>query len=185
MRRYSKEELKNKKRSAAIMSVVLVLIAVFWCFFPYLFPAPKYDELNEKTVTIHKYVIWSGKGPDGHYIYATDGEIYALTGDYANNLTKAYLVPGEEVTIKWYKWLLSYCAEEVVVDGRPVVWYDNDTVVLWPGILMCGMTCFLNLLCSGISWYEIRRIEELQAKRDKRIEKKYGKKKNEKEPKVP
>ena len=87
------------------------------------------------------------------------------------------LTEGKTVTIKWHKnkpfWTLH--AEEMYVDGKRVVTYDNDKPVDWKSPLIFG-SCFIAL---GIGGFFLLRLfvktnRKKQKKRDEKIQRKYG-----------
>ena len=87
-----------------------------------------YASLQTKEVTVEtlKYH-YQQHGSDYHDILTTDGERYVVKGDFNRNQLEELLTEGTIITIKWYKNDLGrLCAEEIYVDGKEVVVFNDD-----------------------------------------------------------
>jgi len=111
-----------------------------------------------------------------------DGESYNLTGSFDRSEMKESLTHGVEAQIRyWENWLGNLFghkyAEEVVVNGKRIVSYNNDEDQHLTALYLLSGACIL-FGAAGLFLFrwEVRRNRELQRKRDQRIEKKYGKK---------
>lgn len=184
MRRISEGEF-SKKRNYIYMSSALMLVFAFVLFFlPEIFPTAQYDELIQKQITVadfrrvHRY-----KSGNDYIIETTENETYTLTGDFDYGEVRSILLPETKATIKYSKNRFFFggsdYAEEVVVDGRTVVTFDNDSGI-GPGrtpLVILGV--ILVVFAVANLYARLKHIDYLrtqQEKRDRRIEKKYGKK---------
>ena len=185
MRRISESEFSKKKKYAYLCSALIVVLAFVLIFAPELFPSPEYNELMEKEITVSEFrKVHRYKGGNEYKIYTADDEIYTLTGEFDYDEVKTILTEGTKARIKYsqnrFLFFSSDYAEEVSVNDNVIVSFDNDNgagagriplVIL--GVILIGIAA-VNLY---LRLANIRHLREQQAKRDRRIEKKYGKRK--------
>ena len=185
MRRISESEFSKKKKYAYLCSALIVLLAFVLIFALELFPSPEYNELEEKEITISEFrKVHRYKGGSEYKIYTTDDEIYTLAGNFDYDNAKSILLEGTKARIKYsqnvFFFISSNYAEEVAVNGNVIVSFDNDKgvgtgriplVIL--GVILIGIAA-VNLY---LRLENVRHLREQQEKRDRRIEKKYGKRK--------
>ena len=108
-----------------------------------------------------------------------DGEKYNITGEYSRSELSEILIKGTTAVIKYdTNDILPFkkYAEEMTVDGNKIVTYNNDAPTNWtPHIIFCVLSCFIGAAFLFAYRWQIMRNRKLQAKRDARIIKKYGK----------
>ncbi len=179
MKRISPKILRKRRVVAWLVLSVSVVIALVLVSSPELFPSPSYDALYEKTVTISSYeAIPQYRGGYSYRLYTEEDGAFTLTGKWDHNTVAGVLQHGVTATVKGYPHHLNPfldCAEEIAVNGEVIVSYNNDDPIdraplIWLGLLFvligAGYT-----VCS-LLW--TKRLQTLEEKRDKRIEKKYG-----------
>lgn len=177
MRRKNDKDIIKENIVFLILGCAGILTGFFVLFLPFLTSTP-YEEYREKEIVVsgieRDHYIW---GNSFTSIVADDGIEYNISGKY-NFFELESLSVGTEASIKYGKNkvfpFIAYI-EEMTVDGKQMVTYDNDEPVNWTLtiifsliliILGIGFLCFL---C-----FFLVRNRELQAKRDARIAKKYG-----------
>ncbi len=180
MTRTSPKALRRRRWVAWIVLSVAVLIAFLVLFSPELFPKPTYDELSEKNVTVSSYEwIPQYRGGYSYRLYTDDGT-FAVTGDFDHTEAATVFQKDIVVTVKWYSNSINPfldCAEEITVNGSVIVRYDNDDPIdRIPLVLMSVLIvlCGAGYTVCSLLW--TKHLQNLENKRDKRIEKKYGKK---------
>lgn len=177
MRRISKKELIKKRIVAFIFFAVLLLISLFIIFLPNIMVTPAYDELFEteavvsKVDRVHQY-----RGGYTYYLF-TNNKNYILTGDFDYKILKDILTEGTEITIKFEKHPLIIFpdfAHEVVVNNQITVAYNGSQLPRGIFVLL-GIIIFLiaTAYLAGSLWWT-KHLQNLQEKRDKRIQRKYG-----------
>ena len=179
MRRKSDKQIKKEFISVLIFGIVAIFAGLFVLTYP-LIPATPLEEHIEKEVVISSFDLHSGirGGASYHYIITEDGEIYNITGEYNAPELYELLTEGTVATIMydtnkilpWEKY-----AEEMIVDGNKIVTYNNDDPTNWTAHIIFG--AFTLLAGAGLLFlyrWEILHNREVQAKRDSRIIKKYG-----------
>ncbi|MBR3691988.1 MAG: hypothetical protein IKL89_04745 [Clostridia bacterium] len=179
MKRISNERIKIVKIVTILFFLLLLLLSVIICFLPDIFPEPKYYELNEKDIVVSKLIISYGRGGSKYRIYTSDGESYYLTGEFEPETVRNTLVNHTNAAIKWSKnrFFLSFdYAEEVRVGERIIVSYNNDDPIpRSPYFLLAGCLIFVDIAYLLLRFWWIKHQKIMNIKRDRRIEKKYGK----------
>ena len=179
MRRKSDKEIKREFSIFLILGVSLILFGVFILLYP-IIPTTPYEEYIQKEVVISKFDDFRGaKGTFYDYIITKDGEEYRVTGEHNKSELYEILTEGTTAVIKYdTNALLPFIryAEEITVDGDKIVTYNNDAHVNWiPHIIFGLFSCLIgSALLFTFRWHIIRN-RKLQAQRDSRIIKKYGK----------
>ena len=180
MRRKSDKQIKKEFISVLIFGIVAIFAGLFVLTYP-LIPATPLEEHKEKEIVILQFDFHSGGryGASYHYIITEDGEIYNITGEYSATQLYDVLSKGTVAVIKYdTNKLLTFInyAEEMTVDGNKIVTYNNDDPTNWTMHIILGLLAILMGLASlFLCRWEIKHIREMQAKRDARIIKKYGK----------
>ena len=182
MRRKTTKELIKRNLVSIALSGFLILAGVFLLFLSKL-PVATYEDCRQKTVTVDFIRYHYGYRSSGHWELRTKGgESYNLTGSFDRSEMKESLTHGVEAQIRyWENWrgnLFGHkYAEEVVVNGKRIVSYNNDEDQHLTALYLLSGACIL-FGAAGLFLFrwEVRRNRELQRKRDQRIEKKYGKK---------
>ena len=180
MRRKSDKQIKKEFIGVLIFGIVAILAGLFVLTYP-LIPATPLEEHKEKEIIISQFDYHSGGryGASYHYIITEDGERYNITGEY--NATQLYdvLSKGTVAVIKYdTNKILTFkkYAEEMTVDGNKIVSYNNDDPPNWTMHIIFGsLALLIGLAFLFFYRWEIKRNREMQAKRDARIIKKYGK----------
>lgn len=156
------------------------MISVAICFLPDLFPEPKYDELTEKSIVVSHLTVSYGRGGNIYRIYTLNGEAYNLTGDFDRDNIRNVLVENTKATVKWSRnrfLFFSDYAEEIVVDGKTVVSYNNDDPIpRSPYFILAGCLTLIGVAFLSYCFWWIKHLKTKQENRDRRIEKKYGQK---------
>ena len=180
MRRKSDKQINKEFISVLIFGIVAISAGLFVLTYP-LIPATPLEEHKEKEIVISQFD-YNGGGRYGasyHYIITEDGERYNITGEYNATALYEILIKGTVARIKydtnkilpWMKY-----AEEMTVDGNKIVTYNNDDPTNWTMHIIFGLFALLIGLASlFLCRWEIKHNREMQAKRDARIIKKYGK----------
>ena len=160
--------------------IVAIFASLFVLTYP-LIPATPLEEHKEKEIVISQFDYHGGGryGASYHYIITEDGERYNITGEYSATQLYDVLSKGTVAVIKYdTNKLLTFInyAEEMTVNGNKIVTYNNDDPPNWTLHIIFGLLTFL----VGIGFlffygWEIKHNREMQAKRDARIIKKYGK----------
>ena len=179
MKRISDEKIKKMKMGTILIFSLSLLLSVIICFLPDIFPEPKYDELSEKDIIVSKVTVIYGRGGNIYRIYTSDGESYNLTGNFEPETVRNTLVQNTNATIKWSRnrfYLFFNYAEEVRVGNNIVVSYNNDDPIpRSPYFLLSGIIVLIDIAFLLLRFWWIKHLQIMQDKRDKRIEKKYGK----------
>ena len=177
MRRNTDREIVKENIWLVFLPGALILLGILIGLWPYIFPEPDYDALEEREVTIQALRHFSGvKGVSYDYIVTTDGERFHLSGDYDREKISAQLTQGQKATIKWCVNRPSrrLLAEEVCVDGKPVVTYRSQPDS-WKPMLVFGLW----FVATGIGGFLLLRLlvktnRRKQNQRDEKIRRKYG-----------
>ena len=179
MKHISPKILRKRRVIAWLVWSASVVMALLLVFSPELFPPPSYDELYEKTVTVsscertHQY-----RGGYSYRLYTEEDSTFTLTGTFDHDTVADMLQHGVTATVKGYPSINPFfdCAEEITVNGEAIVSYNNDDppdriALVWLGL-------FFVLIGTGYTacslWWA-KHLQSLEEKRNKRIEKKYGK----------
>ena len=164
MRRKTDRDILKENTWLICASCVLIVLGILIGLWPYIFPEPDYDALEEREVTVQALRHFSGvKGVSYDYIVTTDGERFHLSGDYDREKISAQLTQGQKATIKWCVNRPSsrLLAEEVCVDGKPMLVFG-----LWFVATGIGGFLLLRLL--------VKTNRRKQNQRDEKIRRKYG-----------
>ena len=180
MRRKSDKQIKKEFISVLIFGIVAIFAGLFILTYP-LIPATPLEEHKEKEIVISKFAYHAGGQyvASYYYIITEDGERYEITGEYSATQLYDVLSKGTVAVIKYdTNKLLTFInyAEEMTVDGNKIVTYNNDDPTNWTIHIIFGLLALLIGLASLFLFrWEIKHNREIQAKRDARIIKKYGK----------
>ena len=180
MRRKSDKQIKKEFISVLIFGIVAIFAGLFVLTYP-LIPATPLEEHKEKEIVISQFDYHGGGryGASYHYIITEDGERYNITGEYSATQLYDVLSKGTVAVIKYdTNKLLTFknYAEEMTVDGNKIVTYNNDDPTNWTMHIIFGLLALLIGLASlFFCRWEIKHNRKMQAKRDARIIKKYGK----------
>ena len=176
MKRISNAKFKRMTIVSIITFSLLVLLAAFISFLPDLFPEPKYNELNEKNIVISRLTVSHGRGGNVYQIYTLNGEAYNLTGDFDCDNIRNVFVENTKATIKWSRnrfLLFPDYAEEVIVDGKTFVSYNNDDPISrGPYFIFAGFLTLSGVAFLSCRFWWIKHLKTKQENRDRRIEKK-------------
>ena len=179
MRRKSDKQLIKEFSIFLIFGVSLILFGVFILLYP-IIPTTPYEEYIQKEVVILKLDHFIGvKGSSYDYIITKDSKEYKVTGEYNRSELNENLTEGTVAVIKYdANTIFPFIryAEEIIVDGNKIVTYNNDAPVNWIlHIIVSLFSCLIGTaLLFAFRWH-IMRNRKLQAQRDARIIKKYGK----------
>ncbi len=179
MRRKTDKDIRKEYAVFLILGCLCILLAILFILSP-LIPSRPYEDHMEKEVVIRKLDRTSSRYSGiTYHIVTEEGDSYSVTGNFNTTKLKNTLVKGTTATIRYAKnRMLPFLlyAEEVAVDGELIVAYDNDQPVNWTlPIIACTLACLLGSgLLMGYRWIIVRN-RRMQAKRDARIAKKYGK----------
>lgn len=205
MKRITQTELQKKRVIAWGVFAVFIVLAAIVMFADWLFPPRPYEELLLKDVVVEKLEYqhvkpWWCRGRRASRefcLYTQAGEMYVLSGyvDHRFETDENYvvhhyigpvqdkLIPGAVAQIKYFesshRWADGY-AEEVTVDWQQIVTYDDD-VPPTTGLRIFTFCLSLGLAAIGalVLKFSLFMIEDRAKKeqmRNRRIEKKYGKK---------
>ena len=180
MRRRSDREIKKEFNIFLILGIIAILFGIFIILLP-IMPTTPYEEYEEKEVIISEFDHFYGgpKGSSYDYIITEDGETYNVTGEYSRSELSEILIKGTTAIIKYdTNNILPFkkYAEEITVGGNKIVTYNDDAPTNWtPHIIFCLIFCLIGVTFLFAFRWQIIRNRKLQAKRDARIIKKYGK----------
>ena len=180
MRRKSDKQKKKEFISVIIFGIVAIFTGLFILAYPFI-PATPLEEHKEKEIVISQFDYHSGGlyGASYHYIITEDGERYNITGKYSATQLYDVLSEGTVAVIKYdTNKILTFIkyAEEMTVDGNKIVTYNNDEPPNWTMHIIFGsLVLLIGLAFLFFYRWEIKHNREMQAKRDARIIKKYGK----------
>ena len=179
MGRKTDREILRENRWLTVLSAAFILCGIWIALLPHLLPFTSYDSLQETEATVQSFKHFYGgaKGLYVAYLLTTDNEKYILSGDYDHQEAAKQLTAGKSVTLKWYqqKPFGGRLAEEVSVDGKPIVRYDNDLdrdkkasffAGAFPAAVGTGGLLLLNLI--------LKTNRKKQARRDEKLKRKYG-----------
>ena len=179
MGRKTDREILRENRWLTVLSAAFILCGIWIALLPHLLPFASYDSLQETEATVQSFKHFYGgaKGLNVAYLLTTDNEKYILSGDYDHQEAAKQLTAGKSVTLKWYqqKPFGERLAEEVSVDGKPIVRYDNDLdrdkkasffAGAFPAAVGTGGLLLLNLI--------LKTNRKKQARRDEKLKRKYG-----------
>lgn len=180
MRRKSEKEVKKDFIGFLIFGIAAIFVGFFILAYP-LIPATPLEEHREKEIVISKFDYHSGtKGSSSyHYIISEDGEEYNITGEYSASELYEILTKGTVVVIKYdTNNILPFVkyAEEITFNGNKIVTYNNDAPTNWISHIIFSLL-FVLIGVSFLFFYrwKITNNRKVQAKKDARIIKKYGK----------
>ena len=181
MKRKNTSDWRREWTAVVAVGIVLVLMGLFVIVYPCMEPPATYEALTEKEVTVSSVRhVSGGRGANFDRLTTTDNERYNLTGDYDPAAVYAALQSGQRVTVRYYesKLFSKKYAEEILVNGELLVRYNNDEPQ-YEGlrIALGGVTVLVGIGAFVLCAYFVRQDIFRQAKRDARIQKKYGKRK--------
>ena len=179
MRRKSDKQIKKEYFGHLVFGIVLIFVGFFIIVYPLIPPTPL-EEHQEKEIVISKFGYHSvPRGADYHYIVTEDGEKYNITGEYNAKELYKVLIKGTVAVIKYDTnkiFPFEKYAEEITVAGNKIVAYNNDAPTNWSIHIIFGLlSCLIGAAVLFLYRCEIIHNREIQAKRDARIIKKYGK----------
>lgn len=179
MGRKTDREVLRENRWLTVLSAVFILCGIWIALLPHLLPFASYDSLQEteSTVQSFKHFYGGAKGLNYAYLLTTDNEKYILSGDYDHEEAAEQLTAGKSVTLKWYqrKPFGERLAEEVMMDGKPIVRYDNDLDRDKKASFFAG--AFLAAVGTGgllLLNLTLKTNRKKQARRDEKLKQKYG-----------
>ena len=177
MRRKTDMDILREHKFLLVGSILLILFGIFLAT-ALTSNYGNYNSLETKEVTITEFKHNSVRGCSYDYICTTDGEKYNISGNYKREQLQELLTEGRTITIRWYKntpFRTPLLAEEIYVDGKRVVTYDNDLPSAWKNPLVVGV-CTITIGISGLFLIKIflKSNNDKQKKRNERIRKKYG-----------
>ena len=175
MRRKTTKELIKRNLVSIALSGFLILAGVFLLFLSKL-PVASYEDCREKTVTVDFIRYHYGYRSSGHWELRTeDGESYNLTGSFDRSEMKESLTHGVEAQIRyWENWrgnLFGHkYAEEVVVNGKRIVSYNNDEDQHLTALYLLSGACIL-FGAAGLFLFrwEVRRNRERRVRNLQRL----------------
>ena len=180
MGRKTDREVLRENRWLTVLSAVFILCGIWIALLPHLLPFASYDSLQETEATVQSFKHFYGgaKGLNYAYLLTTDNEKYILSGDYDHEGAAEQLTAGKSVTLKWYqrKPFGERLAEEVMMDGKPIVRYDNDLDRDKKASFFAG--AFLAAVGTGgllLLNLTLKTNRKKQARRDEKLKRKYGK----------
>lgn len=178
MRRKTDKEVKKEHRIILILGCCFIAFAIFCILLP-LVPRTPYSEHLEKEIVISDFDYHSGgvRGVSYHYIVTTDGEIYNVTGEYSAPELREHLKKGTQIAIKYTenKFFNRKYAEEIVLNGEPLVRYNNDKPIEWTApIIFAAFSALVGIGFILSYRFFVQHNRKIRAKRDARIKKKYG-----------
>lgn len=107
---------------------------IIFSLFPNIEPIVSKESLQTKEVTVSKldYHI-RYRSANTYYIRTIDGEKYIISGSFDRYELVKDITAGNVITVKWYqsRFPTVLLAEEIFVDGKQVVFYDNDKILDW------------------------------------------------------
>lgn len=180
MRRKSDKQIKKEFIGVLVFGIVAIFAGFFILAYP-LIPDTPLEEHKEKEIVISKFDYHGGGryGASYHYIITEDGEKYNITGEYSATELYDILSKGTVAVIKYdTNKILTFkkYAEEITIDGNKIVKYNNDAPTNWTMHIIFGVLALLIGLAFLFYYrWELKHNREMQAKRDARIIKKYGK----------
>ena len=180
MRRRSDKETKKEFNIFLVLGIIAILFGIFIVLWP-IMPTTPYEEYKEKEVIISEFDHFYGglKGASYDYIITEDGEKYNVIGEYSRSELSEILIKGTTAVIKYdTNNILPFkkYAEEITVGGNKIVTYNDDVPTNWtPHIIFCLICCLIGVSFLFVFRWQVIRNRKLQAKRDARIIKKYGK----------
>lgn len=179
MGRKTDREILRENRWLTVLSAAFILCGILFALLPHLLPFASYDSLEEteSTVQSFKHFYGGSKGLNDTYLLTTDNEKYILSGDYDHQEAAAQLTAGNTITLKWYQSnpFGERMAEEVSVDGKPIVRYDNDLDRDKKASFFAG--AFLAAVGTGgllLLNLTLKTNQKKQNKRDEKLKRKYG-----------
>lgn len=179
MGRKTDREILRENRWLTVLSAAFILCGIWIALLPHLLPFASYDSLQETEATVQSFKHFYGgaKGLNDSYLLTTDNEKYILSGDYDHQEAAEQLTAGKSVTLKWYqrKPFGGRLAEEVMMDGKPIVRYDNDLDRDKKASFFAG--AFLAAVGTGgllLLNLTLKTNRKKQARRDEKLKRKYG-----------
>ena len=182
MRRRTDKEIQKEFNIFLILGIIAILFGIFIVLLP-IMPTTPYEEYKEKEVIISEFDRFYGgfNGASYDYILTEDGEKYNVAGEYSRSELSEILIKGTAAVIKYdINDILPFkkYAEEITVGGNKIVSYNDDTPTKsTPHIIFCLFFCLTGAAFLFAFRWQIIQNRKLQAKRDARIIKKYGKRK--------
>lgn len=162
--------------------ISIIILSAFFLVFGLATPflvhlnVVEYDQLYEKEITIDSLIRMMTRGSTSFRTTTTDGERYNVSGDYSGPELRDSLQYGTKAHIKYHenRFLFSKYAEEIIVDGKCIVQYNDDQAphpfLYW----FCGFCVLCGILGFLFARWNVKHNRHLQKNRDQRIIKKYG-----------
>lgn len=177
MRRKTNKDILKENIGILILSALFLLLGLALPFLPQL-TAVEYDQLYEKEIIIDSLKWISGyRGAGGHFrITTANGERYNVSGDYTGTELRNGLQSGTKASIKYHenRFLFLKYAEEVVVDGKCIVQYNDDQKPHPLIYMVSGFFVLFGILGFLYVRWNVKHNRRIQKNRDQRIIKKYG-----------
>lgn len=176
MKRISESDFKKKLFKAWLFFSLSILFVVLFCCLPIIYQTPEYTELQEKEITVSSFIRFYNRGTDCYRLYTEDKKSYIVTGKFEYDELKNILVESTKATIKIHKnplLIFPDFAEEITVNGATVVLYNDAPLPFFPFLIIgCLLTLIAVIVLICQLWW-IKHLKTQQAKRNRRIEKKY------------
>lgn len=178
MKRKTTEDILKEKIWLIITSAFSLIFGILFVFIVQQ-NVVEYDQLSEKEVIIDslKWVSGGYRGAGGHFrITTADGDRYNVSGDYTGSELRNSLQSGTRARIKYHKnsiLSLKY-AEEIVVDGKCIVPFDDDQKTHPLMYLVSGLFVLFGIFGFLYTRWDVKHNRRIQQNRDQRIIKKYG-----------
>ena len=151
----------------------------------FLYPMPKYEELQDKEIVVEHLEHNQGKYNRGYVLYVRTGEEYNVTGRMDHSVFEDTLIPGTHAKIKYTQFnyfevfgLQSnrFCAEEIIVDGVTICTYDGRVDIA--GWIVIAFFYLLAVVGAFLYRYFMKNVKKrerrLSERRKKYNEKRYN-----------
>lgn len=175
MRRKTNADIWKENIGTIMLSCFLLVSGLALPFLRHL-TAVEYDQLSEKEITIDSIKLITYRGGSYFRITTIDGERYKVSGDYTGSELRNSLQSGTKASIKYHenRFLFLKYAEEVVVDGKCIVQY-NDNQKPHPLIyLISVLSALFGILGFLYAKWIVKDNRRKQKNRDQRIIRKYS-----------
>ena len=144
------------------------LAVIIFSLFPDIEPVVSKESLQSKEVTVSalNYHI-RYRSANTYYIRTTEGEMYIISGSYDRHELVKEITAGKGITVNWYqsKAPRALHAEEIFVDEKQVVYYNNDKVLDWKISAFLGcLAVFMGAVCFVAIRYDRKLSIESQGK---------------------
>ena len=162
--------------AGTIFFYLLGFVCIVFAIFPDIEPVVSRDALQTKVVTVSELDYHVGhRSANTYYIRTTEGHKYIISGSFDRSGLAKNLTAEKIATVKWFQrsWPSACLAEEIFVDGKQVVYYNNDRRMDWEITFVMGITA----LIMGMAVFAAIRYDRKLEKdsREKKSKKRKGK----------